>query len=162
MNKHGTTPLGRLLLDAFNWFDAGLLGSLKEQGWPDLSHSQSMVMAYLGSDGIRISELARRLGVSRQAAQKSVKELERLKLVITEVDPTNSSAKTVVLTTQGRANVTAALNIFSEIEKQLSKRIGAPELASMRATLEKDWGEPINVNEKRITNRSSGRAIAHR
>lgn len=154
--------MGRLLLDAFNWFDAGLLASLKEQGWPELSHSQSMAMAYLGSDGIRISELARRLGVSRQAAQKSVKELERLKLVITEVDPTNSSAKTVVLTPQGKANVTAALNIFSEIEKQLSKRIGAPEFASMRDALEKNWGTPVNVNKERITNRSSGRAIARR
>lgn len=152
--------MGRLLLDAFNWFDAGLLASLKEQGWPDLSHSQSMVMAYLGSDGIRISELARRLGVSRQAAQKSVKELERLKLVITEVDPTNSSAKTVVLTTQGKANVAAALNAFSEIEKQLSRRMGSSDLASMRRTLEKDWGAPIIVKKRRITRRSSGRPTA--
>lgn len=150
--------MGRLLLDAFNWLDTGLLASLKEQGWPDLSHSQSMVMAYLGSDGIRISELARRLGVSRQAAQKSVKELERLKLVKTEVDPTNSSAKTVVLTDQGKANVTAALNAFSEIEMQLSRRIGSADLASMRKTLEKNWGEPITVKKKRITNRSTGRA----
>lgn len=152
--------MGRLLLDAFNWFDAGLLASLKEQGWPDLSHSQSMVMAYLGSDGIRISELARRLGVSRQAAQKSVKELERLKLVITEIDPTNLSAKTVVLTTQGKANVAAALNAFSEIEKQLSRRMGSSDLASMRRTLEKDWGAPIIVKKRRITWRSSGRPTA--
>ncbi|MFA7350817.1 MAG: MarR family winged helix-turn-helix transcriptional regulator [Methylotenera sp.] len=147
MKKHGTTPMGRLLLDAFNWFDTGLLTSLKEQGWPDLSHSQSMVMAYLASDGIRISELARRLGVSRQAAQKSVKELERLKLVKTEIDPTNSSAKTVVLTDQGKANVTAALNTFSEIESQLSKRIGSADLASMRKMLEKDWGAPVIVKK---------------
>lgn len=147
MKKHETTPMGRLLLDAFNWFDAGLLASLKEQGWPDLSHSQSMVMAYLDNDGIRISELARRLGVSRQAAQKSVKELERVKLVKTETDPTNSSAKTVVLTTQGKANVTAALNAFSEIEIQLSRRIGSADLASMRKTLEKDWGVPVIVKK---------------
>lgn len=139
--------MGRLLLDAFNWFDTGLLTSLKEQGWPDLSHSQSMVMAYLASDGIRISELARRLGVSRQAAQKSVKELERLKLVKTEIDPTNSSAKTVVLTDQGKANVTAALNTFSEIESQLSNRIGSAGLASMRKMLEKDWGAPVIVKK---------------
>lgn len=139
--------MGRLLLDAFNWFDMSLLTSLKEQGWPDLSHSQSMVMAYLASDGIRISELARRLGVSRQAAQKSVKELERLKLVKTEIDPTNSSAKTVVLTDQGKANVTAALNTFSEIESQLSNRIGSADLVSMRKMLEKDWGAPVIVKK---------------
>lgn len=135
--------MGRLLLEAFNWFDQSLLASLKEQGWPELSHSQSMVMAYVGSEGIRISELARRLGVSRQAAQKSVKELERLKLLKTEIDPTNSSARNVRLTTQGKANVAAALNVFSEIEQQLSRRIGDSDLANMRRTLEKDWGAPI-------------------
>jgi len=147
MKKLRTIPMGRLLLEAFNWFDESLLASLKEQGWPELSHSQSMVMAHLGKGGIRISELARRLGVSRQAAQKSVKELERLKLLKTEVDPTNSSAKTVVLTTQGKANVAAALNAFSEIEIQLSRRIGDSDLTSMRMTLEKDWGAPITVKK---------------
>lgn len=135
--------MGRLLLEAFDWFDRSLLASLKEQGWPELSHSQSMVMAYVGNEGIRISELARRLGVSRQAAQKSVKELERLKLLRTAVDPTNSSAKTVVLTTRGKANVAAAMSAFSEIETRLARRIGDSELASMRTTLEKDWGAPI-------------------
>ena len=107
-----------------------------------------MVMAYLDSDGIRISELARRLAVSRQAAQKSVKELERVKLVKTKIDPTNSSAKIVVLTAQGRANVAAALNVFSEIEMRLSRRVGSADLVSMRKTLEKDWGAPVVVTKE--------------
>ena len=106
-------------------------------------------MAYLDSDGIRISELARRLGISRQAAQKSVSELEIAKLVKTEIDPTNLSAKTVVLTTQGKAIVTAALATFSEIEQQLSERVGVPDVAKMRITLEKDWGAPIVVKREK-------------
>lgn len=146
-SKH--PPIGRLLLDAFKWFDESLLVSLKEQGWPEISHSQSVVMAYLDSDGIRISELARRLGISRQAAQKSVSELEIAKLVKTEIDPTNLSAKTVVLTTQGKAIVTAALATFSEIEQQLSERVGVPDVAKMRITLEKDWGAPIVVKREK-------------
>ena len=146
-SKH--SPIGRLLLDAFKWFDESLLVSLKEQGWPEISHSQSVVMAYLDSDGIRISELARRLGISRQAAQKSVSELEIAKLVKTEIDPTNLSAKTVVLTTQGKAIVTAALATFSEIEQQLSERVGVPDVAKMRITLEKDWGAPIVVKREK-------------
>jgi DNA-binding MarR family transcriptional regulator len=162
MGKSRSTPMGRLLLEAFKWFDESLLASLEEQGWPEISHSQSIVMAYLDGNGIRISELARRLGVSRQAAQKSVKELERAKLVKTEVDPTNSSAKTVVLTTQGKANVAAALEMFSEIERQLSKHLGSSDLANMRMALEKDWGAPIVVNKKRISNRSTGRASPRR
>lgn len=151
MRNQETAPMGRLLLNAFNWFDASLLVSLKEQGWPALSHSQSMVMAYSSREGIRISELARRLSVSRQAAQKSVQELERLKLLRTDVDSTNASARIVVLTARGRANVAAALQIFSDLEKELSKRIGVSEIAGMRAVLERDWGAPLTVNDKRLT-----------
>lgn len=148
MKKLVITPMGQLLLQSFDWFDESLLASLKEQGWPKLSRSQSMLMAYLGEGGIRISELARRLGISRQATQKSVKELERLKLLKTDVDPTNASARTVVLTNQGKEIVAAALRSFSEIEKQLSIRIGNGNVASMRRILEKDWGVPIVVKKK--------------
>ena len=141
-------PLGRLLLDAFKWFDESLLCSLREHGWPPISHSQSMVMAYLDHDGIRISELARRLGISRQAAQKRVSELERVRLVETAVDATNLSAKIVVLTPQGQAIVADALMTFSKIEQQLSKRIGGSTVENMRMALEKGWGEPIIVKER--------------
>lgn len=144
MEKLETAPMGQLLLRAFRWFDESLLALLKEQGWPELSHSQSMVMAFLGNGGIRISELARRLGVSRQAAQKSVSELEKADLLKTEVDPTNSSAKIVVLTTKGKAIVVAALSLFSEIELELAERIGRTNLGNMRKALEKDWGPAVD------------------
>lgn len=145
MKKHPSAPMARLLLNAFRWFDASLLASLGEQGWPKLSHSQSMVMAYVGSEGMRISELARKLGVTRQAAQKSVSELERAGLLWTEVDPTNLSAKTVRLTVRGQNNVSVALAIFAEIEGQLSMRIGQSEMSGLRRVLELDWGEPLTI-----------------
>ncbi|NOT65637.1 MAG: winged helix-turn-helix transcriptional regulator [Methylotenera sp.] len=142
-NKH--IPIGRLLLDAFKWFDESLLASLKVQGWPNISHSQSTVMAYLPNDGIRISELARRLGISRQAAQKSVRELEAVNLVKTEIDSSNLSAKIVLLTPQGKAIVAAALATFAEIESKLSERIGQDTMLNLRLGLTKDWGTPIKI-----------------
>jgi len=149
--------MGRLLLEAFKWYDESLLASLKAQGWLEISHSQSIAMAYLENDGIRISELARRLGVSRQAAQKRVQELEKMKLVKTEIDPTNSSAKTVVLTIQGEKIVAAALATFAEIERQLSQRIANSDLANLRMALEVDWGAPIVVTKRCIANHFTGR-----
>lgn len=143
MKKLEPAPMGQLLLMAFRWFDESLLALLKEQGWPELTHSQSMVMAFLGAGGIRISALAKRLGISRQAAQKTVSELEKAELLETEIDQTNSSAKIIVLTTKGKANVVAALNLFSEIELELADRIGTTNLVNMRKALEKDWGAAV-------------------
>lgn len=144
-------PMGQLLLLAFRWFDDSLLSTLKENGWPELSHSQSLVMAHLLRDPIRISELARRIGVSRQACQKSVRELERVGLVVTCVDPSNASAKLVALTESGKSNIEAAVNAFAEIETALSERIGQSAVSRMRKALQADWGEPIVVKTQRIT-----------
>ena len=81
MKKYETPPVARSLLNAFNWFDISLLASMKEQGLEEISHSQSMMMAYLNDSGIRISELAKHLHISRQAAQKRVVELEKIGFV---------------------------------------------------------------------------------
>ncbi|NMM27169.1 MAG: hypothetical protein HHJ12_07740 [Glaciimonas sp.] len=49
---------------------------------------------------------------------------------------------------EAQSKVTAALNAFSEIEIQLSRRIGSADLISIRKTLEKDWGAPVIVKKK--------------
>jgi DNA-binding MarR family transcriptional regulator len=148
MKKSKSAPLGLLLLEAFRWFDDGLLASLKELGWQQIGPAQSLAMTYLGAGGIRISDLARRLGVSRQAAQKTVSELEQAKLVATEVDPSNSRAKIVSLTALGETNVAVVLEVYSQVELKLSKRVGASKMAKMRKTLELDWAEPVAVKQK--------------
>lgn len=37
--------MGRLLREAFKWFDESLLAGLKGRRWPEIGHSESMVMA---------------------------------------------------------------------------------------------------------------------
>ena len=138
-------PLGQLLLGAFRWFDRSLLATLEARGWPGLTQSQSNLMANLGEKGIRLSELARRIGVTRQAIHNTVKELEALGLVNPVVDPTNLSAKLVVLTPQGRENVKAALKAFQDIEASLESRLGPETVQALRHALERDWGDPIVI-----------------
>jgi len=147
MDKNKTAPVAKALLDAFNWFDMSLLTSMKEQGLKEISHSQSMVMAHLTDAGIRISELAKCLRISRQAAQKRVSELERLGFVSTDTDPTNLSAKIVTLTPKGKKYVNVALNIFAELEMELSKRIGIDNFECMKKAVEKDWGLHIALKQ---------------
>src|SRR5687768_2628854 len=116
--------LARLLLNGFRWFDAGLLNRLAAAGWPGLRGSHSQVFAHLDQDGTRIAELARRLGVTRQTAHQSVRELRGMGLVELVPDPSNASARLVVLTKRGRENVNAARLAFVELEAELKKRLG--------------------------------------
>jgi len=140
--------LGRLLLTRFRWVETSLLNSLRAQGWPEMSRAQSMVMAQLGHDEVRISEIARQMEISRQAAQKTIASLQAFGLVETAVDPGNSSALLVKLTKAGMQNTEAAAQIFARIERTLAKRIGEEATVALRSALEADWGDTVSTKEK--------------
>ncbi len=133
-------PLGQLLLKAFRWFDESLRATLVARGWPEMSAAQSMVFAVLDQDGTSTAELARRIGVSRQAVHQTVKDLEALGLVEQVPEPGDGRVRLVRLTTQGRANVAAALGAFIDLEAELARRIGVGHAAGLRRALEAEWG----------------------
>jgi len=102
-------------------------------------------MSSLKSEGISISELARRLEMTRQGAQKSVAGLEMDGLVYSEVDPANSSAKIVRLTKLGFQTIEKAQEIFKALEVELAARIGEKRLAALRDALGQNWSDPPTV-----------------
>ena len=136
-------PLGQLLLQAFRWFDQSLLATLSARGWPELSQSQSLIFAHLEEDGTRLSELARRIGVTRQAMHQTINELRTLELVELVPDPTNRSAKLVTLTEKGKENNVAALKAFADIEAELGRQLGEENVTKLRQILQQDWGQPL-------------------
>ncbi len=141
--KKTKIPLGQLLLRGYRWCDQGLRRELSERGWPDITPSQSTLMAHVRSEGIRITELARRMGVTRQAAHHLVQELHQNGFVVIHDDPSNLSAKLVVLSPDGEIIVRDALAIYVELERALSGKIGAKAVKDLRASLESDWGSPL-------------------
>ncbi|CCH89098.1 transcriptional regulator, MarR family [Modestobacter italicus] len=115
-------PLARLLLLASRWFDAQLLQELEHQGWPRLSPAQSLVFAYLEEDGVSPSELARRLGNSRQATHELVNGLCRVGLLEVGDDPARRNGRLVTLTKQGREFAIAGYRTLMALEKSLGAR----------------------------------------
>lgn len=132
--------VGQLLLQRFRWFDEGLMNALHSAGWPEITRAHSMVFANLDAAGTRTAEIARRAGVTRQAAHEVVSELRRLGLVELVDDTSNRSAKLVIPTARGRENVRAAIAAFERLEEELAQRIGPRRVAELRGLLEQDWG----------------------
>lgn len=137
-----SAPLIDLLLRGYRWFEDGLLSRLEAVGWPEITRAHSLVFAHLDLKGTRTSELARRIGVSRQAVHQTVGELVELGLVELVPDPTSRRAKLVVLTQLGRDTVRSAHAVFHEVEDALAGRIGRTSVAELRRALEADWGPP--------------------
>ena len=134
--------MGQLLLQAFEWFDDGLTNELAAAGWPRQNRMQSLVFANLDVGGTRPADLARHLGVSRQAIHQTVATLEAAGLVSMQPDPSSGRSKLVMLTEQGRQIVDDALAAFRRLEAELAQRIGERKVAQLRAVLEDDWGIP--------------------
>ncbi len=135
-------PLARLLLDRFRWADLALRSRLTALGWREITPAQSLVFASIDLDGTRSSELARRIGVSRQAVHQTIGELVEVGLLKLVADPSDGRAKLVVVTHEGERNIAAARIAFAEIESELRARIGVQHITAMRSALEADWGSP--------------------
>jgi DNA-binding MarR family transcriptional regulator len=143
----------RLLLRGLRWFEEGLFALLAEEGWPGIGLTHSAIFGNLDKRGTRESELARRIGVSRQSVHETIRDLQRLELVELIPDSTNRSAKLVVLTPTGRRHVRAAVRAFATLEEELAHRIGARAARELRWALERDWGTPLG-HERAVEERN--------
>jgi DNA-binding MarR family transcriptional regulator len=130
----------RGLLHAYYWCDESLQKSLQRQGYSPLPRTQSMIMVNV-SDGItRPADLARNLGISRQAIQQTLAEMQASGLISLRADPKDGRAKIVEFERRGRGIGRAALVAIGAMERDLERRLGAATLRVLRKALYADWG----------------------
>ncbi len=92
-------------------------------------------MANLDTDGSTISELARRTGITRQAASQQIAELEKEHYVTRRPDPRDSRAVMVQRTAHGQELLMAALDIVAELETGYEAHLGAEDAQRLRELL---------------------------
>jgi DNA-binding MarR family transcriptional regulator len=69
----------------------------------DLSGSEIHLIEVVGqNEGLSVTELAKRLGITKGAVSQTLKRLEGKGIVVKEVDPMNTSRITVSLSTKGK------------------------------------------------------------
>lgn len=155
--------LMRGLLHAYYWTDESLQNLLRAEGWPTLPRTQSMIMVNVADGCTRPSELARRLGITRQAIQQTIAEMESLGLVQLSLDPADARAKIVEFSPKGASIQRAALKAVRALDAELEKRLGKREFDTLkRVLLEKDWGPVMEKPESRAAPRRKAGARAPR
>lgn len=148
LGETGEMTDGYMMMDlmrAFYWFDEGLQSSLKERGWQSISRSQSILFANIALGIRRPADLARNLGVTRQAVSKMLQEMAEQDLVTIEPDPADKRAQLVNFSNKSARLRADALDILGQLEGRLGATIGAKAIKSMRGALEKDWGEALTL-----------------
>ena len=106
------------------------LSNLAARG--QLSAAHIHITRHLAPEGSRLTELAARAGMSKQAMGKLVDQCEAWDLVQRENDPRDARARRVVFTPAGLSWLQAFEEAVSQAQAELQAAVG-PEVATVMA-----------------------------
>lgn len=129
-----------LLAQRYNWMEAQLYAGAEAEGYGYVTPAMSRMFGLMGKEPVSLSELARRLVVSRQAVHQMANEAMRHGLVELTDSPSNKRVRLVRFTPKGEAMFAKGTRTLEQIERELSERIGAEDMETLRRILAKDWG----------------------
>lgn len=139
-----TNQLIIALFQRFCWLDEGLQARLHDRGWPNVSRSQSMVMTNIVTGVVRPSDIARNLGISRQAIHSTINQMIELGIVKLDVDPHDRRHMVASLTERGCKMRHDAQLAMDSLGEQISEVLGHQRFEALLAALEADWGDNID------------------
>src|SRR6476659_7953076 len=112
-----------------------MLEHLHAHGFDGLEAAHLNVFQYPGPEGARPSELAGRLGMTKQALNYMLGELERLGYLERVPDPEDTRSKRIALTGRGSAALKTMLDAVRAVERDWRRELGAKQFEQLRALL---------------------------
>lgn len=137
MAPESTLPLHALLRTAYNTLAAGIYNGVVAGGeYDDLRPAHGNVMEQLElEDGVRLTDLAARAGITAQSMGELVDDLEARGYVERRPDPSDRRAKRIYMTERGRINTDTARNVTLGIERRVMDILGPERFHQLRQTL---------------------------
>jgi DNA-binding MarR family transcriptional regulator len=135
---------GQLLLKAARLLNERAIARVRAEANPEFRTPHTALLPHIDFAGTRLTELAARVGTSKQAVGELVGELEEMGLVSRAVDPADARARLVRFTARGRRALLHGLSVLAEIEDELADDLGRKTLDRLRA----DLGALIAVLER--------------
>jgi DNA-binding MarR family transcriptional regulator len=131
----GPPLLGALLRIPVDVIRRRMIEALHERGFTDLLPAHLIVLRYPGPDGRRPIEIAAGSGMSKQAINYHLGQLEMLRYLDRHDDPDDQRSKRVYLTARGRAAIGTMRQAVSDVEQEWAQELGADELDQLRTIL---------------------------
>lgn len=135
-----TLPIPALLAQAKDLMVHQLHRRLAAEGFEGIRYRHGSVFRFIDPEGSRLTVLAERSGLTKQALGEVVTELERYGYVERTADPNDRRAKIIRLTDEGRKGQLAAARILKDIEQEWARHLGRDRITALRRTLEEVIG----------------------
>ena len=123
--------LPMLLFAGFRSIIDELHAELARRGHPDMRPAHGFALQAIGLGGATAADTGRRLGVSKQAAGKTIDRLEELGYVHRSGDEADRRRKLARLTPRGIEALALSAMIFDDIRSRWEGTLGAARLADM-------------------------------
>ena len=131
------SSVGYLLIRSGQLWNERAIGRVNaEARGPALREAHTRLLPHLlEPDGIRITELARRLSITKQAVQPLVADMVEAGVLRMEDDPDDARARRVILTAHGFAAMRHGTGILLDIEAALGRALGKASMTELRRLL---------------------------
>jgi DNA-binding MarR family transcriptional regulator len=130
-------PLPAVLAQVKRLAVQDMFGRMAAAGFEDVREGHGCVFGFIDLDeGSRLTDLADRAGLTKQAVGEAVAELERLGYLERVPDPEDGRAKIIKLTPRGVDAARMGRRLFAEIENDWAARYGEERVALLRELVE--------------------------
>ena len=144
-------PSNALMRTAYNVVSARIFASVVSgTDFADLrpSHGNAMEQLEL-EDGLRLTEMAVRAGITAQSMGELVDDLEAKGYLERRPDPKDRRAKRIHLTKRGRKNARIAKQVTAAVEDHLAELLGQQHYQQLRRSLQQIIASDPHGGEQR-------------
>jgi DNA-binding MarR family transcriptional regulator len=136
LDRRKRESVGQLLFKCARlWNEAALARVRAQPGAPAVRASHTALFPHIDLDGIRLTDIASRAGVTKQAVGQTIDDLERMGIVERLSDPKDGRAKLVRFSARGRRGLLHGLGVLREIEAELASKIGRSRMRALHELL---------------------------
>ena len=125
----------QLLFKAARLINEDAIARVRKRTGEPVRVAHTALLPHVDLEGTRLTELARRMGVTKQAVGQLVDELEQMGQLERVPDPEDSRAKLVRFSKRGRKGLLDGLAVLRELEAELVAAVGKQRVAELHDTL---------------------------
>lgn len=129
--------MGRWLSVAFRHYEETVVRLMNELGFTDLRLVHFSLTRCMDEDGTRLTEIAERAGMHKQAVGQLVKECESTGYVERRPDPLDGRAQLICFTKRGNELILAMGDIHKQAEAEFREIIGEDDMGPFKNALKK-------------------------
>ncbi len=137
------SSLGQVLFKTARLFNEEALARLRAQSGLPVRAAHTTLLPHIDFAGTRLTVLAQRVGVSKQAVHQLVLEMEAMGTLERVQDPTDGRARLIRFTEAGRRGLLVGLGVLGSVRSEAAEALGEERLERLQGDLVAllDWLE---------------------